>query len=57
MPTVRDTPTPQLEAMRDTFRTHLTWGLSKQARKSTEIKLRAVELVLAERKADHANTG
>lgn len=50
MPTVRETPTPELVEMRNALLVQLSWGLSKQARKATEIKLRAVELTLDERK-------
>ena len=49
MPTIAETPTETLLAWRASFREHLTMGLSKQARKATELKLAAVEYRLAER--------
>jgi hypothetical protein len=54
MAAICDTPTPELREMLGVLRLQLTWGLSKQARKATEIKARAIEIVLEEREIDHA---
>jgi hypothetical protein len=44
-----DTPTDELLVLRGEWEEMLTWGLSKQARKSVEIKIGAVNYVLAQR--------
>ena len=49
MPILREMPTDELQTWRELFQEQLTWGLSKQARKSTEIKLGAIDHVLRER--------
>ena len=46
---IADTPTPQLEHLRSALEDMLGWGLSQQARKSVEIKIKAIALTLKER--------
>lgn len=53
MTTIREMGTPQLIAYREILCEHLTWGLSRQLRKATEIKIRAIELTLEEREDAH----
>lgn len=49
MPRIADTDTETLLEWRRIYQEHLTWGLSKDARRSTLTKLGAVEYRLAER--------
>ena len=47
---IAETPTADLVTLHADLAEQLDWGLSKQARKAVEIKLKAIELTLAERK-------
>lgn len=50
MSTIQGTSSEVLQEWLALYRTQLTWGLSKQARKATEIKIRAIEMTLEERR-------